>query len=564
MFTCCAKTILLIVGLLLLTCLIFAEQTLFINKIIFEGLDSVPAEDIAKSLNLPSKQIYEPELSNVIKERVQNYLTQKGFYFAQIEQTDNIPLDNSKVNLVFNVKEGFSGFLSEVRFSGNRYFSSDKIKQLIDLNTKNRVHINQIPGIINKILSLYTARSYLFAQVKLDTLSVKNDKLIAVINIEEGPLFKPDKYTFIGNKITRDNTILRISGLAQTKQFTPDKLTQAENNLLNKTYIKTCRIVPLDGKTLGIEIEETKMTKAEGVMGINTDPITQKRNINGLINLQFLNLWGTDRAINLYWKSLKLYRLLEISYHESGIKDYPFAADIHMQRAQQDSAWIRLKAELSIYYYILNHKIGSDIYTETLYSDSRDTTVIDTRYFNAALFWEYSKTDYDLNPSTGNQIRIKSGWIFTKTSDDNETTPIAEIDVMNYLPVSSKLVYSFGLHYREISDHNARLYEQYKMGGFKSLRGYNEEAFSSWRLGWINNEIRYLMTRDSRMYLLFDMGLLQLNPDKAKTDLIGTGIGLSLKTRIGLMSVSYALSASNKQISKLNSGMIHMGLVSSF
>lgn len=559
-----SKTILIILCFLFFGCLAFAEQSLILNKVILEGLSSIPAEDVIKNLNLQPKQIYEPQLSNFIIEQIQYYLTQKGLYFAQIKQTDIIPLDNFKVNLVFHIEEGYSGKLSDIRFSGNRYFSSDKLNQLIDLNDKRQIQLNQIPDIMNKILNLYTSRSYLFVQVKLDSLTIENERLLAVIGIDEGPVFKPDKYNFTGNKITKNGTILRITGLAQTKQFTPEKLIQAENNVLKKAYIKDCKIIPLDGRTLSIEISEDKMTKAEGVIGITTDPITKKRNFTGLINLQFLNLWGTDRAINLYWKSLKAYRLLELSYHESGLKDYPFAADVHLQRAQQDSAWIRLKVNLRIYYNHLSYKLGSDVYTATLYSDSQDSTIIDTRYYNVSLFGEYSKTDYDPNPSIGSQARIKSGWILSNAENESKTIPINEIDVVTYLPVMRKFVYSLGLHFREISNHNAKLYEQYKMGGFNSLRGYNEEAFSSWRLGWANSELRYLMTRNSRVFLLFDVGVLQLSQSRIKTDLIGTGIGLSLKTRIGIMSVSYALAISNERISDIKSGMLHMGLVSSF
>jgi len=548
-----------------------AAENLLLDKIVLNGLTTISPSDVIKSLNFAPQQVYEQELIPLVKERLQDYFVQKGYYFVQIEHTDIIPDGKNRITLVFNITEGQNGYLTDLRFSGNKYFTSDKLRQLLDLGTINKIRMTALPELQNRILSLYTSRGYLFTQVKLDSLTATDKQLSAVINIDEGPLFKMEKYKFSGNKITRTNTLLRISGLAQTRLITPEILVQAENNLLQKQYIKDCQITPLDAATLGIEIEEAKMTKAEGVFGLATNPNSQKRNLNGYINIQFLNLWGTDRALSLYWKKLKTdYQVLELSYHEAGFYKYPVAGDLAFQRAKQDSsassaALTRMKTEIQLYYNSLYHKLGTALYTETLYPDARDSVgVVKTTYRNVSLFWEYKKTDYAPNPTSGNMFKIKSGWLFSKTQEQNKTTPINELDYHTYLPLAHKFVFAFSGHYREISDSKVKDYEQYKLGGFNSIRGYNEAAFSSWRLGWINTELRYLLSRDSRVYLLVDDGFLQQESDKIKTDLWGVGVGFSLQTKLGVMSINYALSITNKQLSNLNAGLLHIGLDSSF
>jgi outer membrane protein assembly factor BamA len=545
---------------------LLTAQSLKINKIILEGNQTVSTDELIKTLNLTKNSVYEPELGKDIILRLQEILAGKGYYFATVKLKDIIPLDSTRVNLVYSIEEGFSGVLSEVRFSGNQYYSERKLKQLLDITEYSQLTLTGLPGLMERTLSLYTSRGYLFAQVQMDTLLALGDSLAAVIGITEGPLFKAKKYYITGNKVTRQDTVIRISGLNQFAVITPDAIAVAEDNLRRKEYISECRIEPLDESALGIAIKEGRMTKVEGVFGLTTDPVSNKQNLNGFINLQFLNLWGTDRAISLYWKSLKSNsRLLELTYHESGFNAYPIAGDLLFQRAQQDSAWIRIKAQISLYYQYFSHMFGTELYSENLYPDSPDSTLYEkTRYYNASLFWEYAKTDYAPNPSVGSQVRIKSGWLFRDSQTKSGSIPVNEIDAIAYHQLKGRVVMSAGLHYREISDPHATFYEQYKMGGFKSLRGYAEDSFSGWRLGWVNLELRYLMARDSRVYLLFDSGLLQTENKNVRADLSGIGAGISNKTRLGIISISYALSIMGKRLSNWNSGMLHMGLSGSF
>jgi outer membrane protein assembly factor BamA len=558
--------LILILLLLSLWSQVFAADNLILEKVELTGLATIPTSEVIKSLNLQPQQVYDSELIPLIKERLNEYFVQKGYYFVRIEHTDIIPVGNKKVTLVFKIIEGQTGYLTDIKFNGNKYFTSDKLIQLLELPPFNQIKLTGLPGLQSNILNLYTSRGYLFAQVKLDSLTAAPNRLTAVLTIDEGPLFTAEKYKFSGNKITKANTLLRISGLSQAQRLTPDIISQAENNLLQKQYIKDCTIVPLDAETLGIEITESKMTKIEGVAGLATNQDNNKRNLNGYINIQFLNLWGTDRALALYWKRLRSdYQILELSYHESGINKYPVAGDISFQRTIQDSAWIKMKTEVQIYYNSLYHKLGTAFSSETLYPDSPDSLSLKkTDYRNASLFWEYNKSDYAPNPTAGNMFKIKSGFVFSSASDTTKTIPINEIDGFVFIPLKQRFVLAVGIHYREISDSNAKVYEQYKLGGFHSIRGYNEDAFSSWRLGWINMELRYLMSKDSRIYFLLDDGFLQLDKSEVKTDLWGTGIGCSFKTKLGVMSVSYALSITDKRLAGLNEGLLHIGLDSSF
>jgi outer membrane protein assembly factor BamA len=555
-----------LLSILIITNLSCETNELIVNKIEFVGLTSLTNAEAQKALNLSPLQPFQPELIDVIKSRTLSALSDKGIYFASIEKVDIIPAGIDKVTILVYVMENIPTDKAELRIVGNRYFSEAKIFQLLNIRTPQSIKLQDLPKLEQGILKLYTDRAFLFASVSLDSLRMAEDKLIATVRIEEGPLFKLNKLRVTGNKVTKERTIIKIAGISYIQQFTPDALTQAEDNLLKKAYIKTCRITPLDASTLNINVEEDKMTLAQGVLGISTNPQTKKREFSGIVNFDFLNLWGTDRALSLYWKKLKSsYQMLELKYHESGWENYPYSGDVAFQRIEQDSAWISLKAELSVYYNSLYYKLGSYVNSETLYPASSDSTAIDqTSYNRLGLLYDYTKIDYTPNPTQGYRFQAKTGWMFSRTESKSKTVPTFELDYSNYLTLRPKVVNAISLHYREISDANAQNHEQYKMGGFNSLRGYNEDVFSSYRLGWINWELRYLLERDSRFFLLLDYGVFQEADKSLKSDIWGGGMGFALKTKVGVLGISYALAYIDNQLKDINSGMLHIGLESSF
>jgi hypothetical protein len=49
-----------------------------------------------------------------------------------------------------------------------------------------------------------------------------------------------------------------------------------------------------------------------------------------------------------------------------------------------------------------------------------------------------------------------------------------------------------------------------------------------------------------------------------KADIWGGGMGFALKTKVGVLGISYALAYIDNQLKDINSGMLHIGLESSF
>ena len=560
------KHVLILLCLMLGTCFLRAEQTPIVAAVELTGVDKSLSAFVVARLQPVSHMPFESALIPQLQDAIANALKEKGFWFAKVGKPEIMPLEEYALKLVFAVETGPVAVISRLGFAGNRYFSEAKLRQLLYLGNETNLPLEGLSRLQAQILDLYTSRGYLFARVQTDSLVLTDTGIAAWLRIEEGKPLSVRKYRFSGNKVTSANTLLKVSGLGSARQIIPAVLSQAEGNLLRKPYIKSCHITPLDEQTLDIAIEEGNMSRAEGLLGLSTNQLNQKNSLSGYLKLDFLNLWGTDRALNLVWKQLKAgNQSVSLTYHESGLSRLPAAADLILTRTEQDSQWISLKAQFSAYYQTLFQKSGLAYQTETLTPAAQSSALTETvRYQRVEAFWNYQQLDYSPNPSQGYAASLKYGLQNKSSGSCQKTKPVSEFDVETFIPLHKRITGALALHGRQILDRHATVYEQYKMGGFQSLRGYYEDEFASWRLGWLNTELRYLLSRDTRVYLLLDEGVFASSDNDYKYDLWAVGLGISIRTKIGIMRINYALPYRDKRFANMGSGLIHLGLDSYF
>ena len=107
-----------------------------------------------------------------------------------------------------------------------------------------------------------------------------------------------------------------------------------------------------------------------------------------------------------------------------------------------------------------------------------------------------------------------------------------------------------------------QLSDHFWFGGFGSLRGYRENQFHGTTVSWINLEYRFIVGRNSRVFLFSDWGFYQYEEATGiKNDILpGYGVGIRFDTPLGIMGVDYGLGRGDT----FSTGKIHFGLINSF
>lgn len=142
-----------------------------------------------------------------------------------------------------------------------------------------------------------------------------------------------------------------------------------------------------------------------------------------------------------------------------------------------------------------------------------------------------------------------------------------------YLPVRTRHVAVWGGEGSFLSSEAYDVSDLFRIGGARSLRGYGEEQFRGHAVGRTFAEWRYLLERDSFLFLFFDLGTHAVPPAKRTLNAVvggsvgeggwslhlGYGFGLQFASEAGIFSVSLALNPDEGLGAKVHVG-ISLGL----
>ncbi|MCK5052129.1 MAG: hypothetical protein KAS53_10435 [Candidatus Cloacimonetes bacterium] len=536
---------------------VFLNAELRIGEIKFEGNKLISDKDLSTSVSSSTGSIFNQALLNKDAKHISDYYSRKGLYNIKVHAPQIITNSPTRIDVIFQIEELSEILITNISFMGNSYITDSK---LLSILPKRDLTLLELAGSLKTLAEFYADNGFLFADVKLDSLLNNNEQITAFIKIDEGKFCQFTEYKFKGNKTTRNETLIRISRLASIKNITPATLQQAANNIRQKRYIKNCELIPLDHNKLLFQVEEDRMSLISGILGYDNSKDGNNR-ITGWIDLEFMNLYGTDRSLALNWQHLSAdISSIELKYHESGFLRYPINADLLVYRQEVDSTYIRSKFESEIYYYDLYNRYGLFFGMEDIFPGSRKSAIIERSTFNKlGVLWDMTALDNILNPSSGTQSYLKYYYIFNSVDEENISKQAVEIKWAKYFDVGKQFVLGFGVNANVIENKQLTEFEVYELGGAKSLRGFNENVFSGYRVGWSDLELRYLFGRNSRLFAFGAYGYVE-NLIYKYSDLFSFGFGLRTQTKIGLLGIDYGLGIQNGEMRNPLDGIIHIGI----
>lgn len=166
-------------------------------------------KDALSQMNIASGLVLdEADLARAEKEIESQYLSH-GKYTANVK-AELVPLSNNRVNLNFHIQEGRISRINEIKFIGNRIFSSEILYEEISSKVTNylswwnkddRYSKQILSGDLEKIRSYYMDRGYLDFKIISSIVSIsKNRKNVYIsITVDEGVKYNIGKIYVTGN-----------------------------------------------------------------------------------------------------------------------------------------------------------------------------------------------------------------------------------------------------------------------------------------------------------------------------------------------------------------------------
>lgn len=166
---------------------------------------------------------------------------------------------------------------------------------------------------------------------------------------------------------------------------------------------------------------------------------------------------------------------------------------------------------------------------------------------NASVVWAgtgvvLDSRDFPPNPRSGIRLSAltKVGNRSTGSAGPSVVTHV-EFGLTGILPLGRSLAWSNSVGLRVLYSAAALTpVELYTLGGPGTVRGYNEDEFTSARLGWFSTELRYSLDRTSSVFPFLDVGAYQDSLGWHEEP--GYGAGTRVATQVGVLGLDYGIS----------------------
>lgn len=478
-----------------------------------------------------------------------------GYYTLSAKKTED-----RKCSYTINKGKQYKNFIIEgEKLNSYKTLKYDSKKNIF-LTTNFEKHLQYIKDSLNK-------NGELFSKINIQPKGYKNGLAIIEILIEKEKKRTIDNIKFIGYNNFPPH--IKKDLLNKFKFANQTNIKLIENELSRLNFTKTTSSPKLsftkDSTTLFIYTKKLNQSYFNGLIGFGNNE-ENKLKVEGNIEINLKNVFNRLENINLNWQSgpNKSQQLETKTIFPSLFKSkLGFSSNLSLRK--QDSTYIRtewnngLSYNISQDHYISGtFNLASSSYIETENEPNKD--------FNKSGFginYQFSNSNNTILKE--NKTHLSLSTILWKLKNQNKTTNQTELSYI--ISRQQRILKNHFLFLsikgeNLIQESNNLANDSYLIGGFNSIRGFNQNSIPTNAYNSLN--IAYRFIPNNKIYFeLFNDNTSTKYLSKKNT-FHALGIGTSLKTRFGFFSINYATSLQKNTSFSFSNSKIHIGLKNLF
>lgn len=507
-------------------------------------------------------------------------------------------------------------------------FIGDKFFWILNLdsvpgNVLSALHLKRNPSVVTGLeypevrkleegmLNFYENTGYPFAKINSETNRIDSNKIFTTLKIQTGSSYPIDSIRVFGKVKISNRFLQHYLGISDGDLYNKNQLSQINKRLADLPYLK--QQSPWDlmmlgsGATINLYLEPRRSSEVNALIGfLPGNSITGKTKITADVRLNLRNALAGGETILLNWQQIQAQSpRLDLGYNQPYLFNTPYGIDFSFGMLKQDSAWLSINGRLgvqyfwsanqsfSVFYQIKNsYLLQGGIDTLRVIQTHQLPSSIDVRSGTAGVSFALDNTNYKLNPRRGTttNITVGAGIKNVRPSDDilnlkDPANPTFDFKSLYDTIKQKSYVFSFvgsGAHYFPVAkagvvklagsagwlqSPQVYLNELFRIGGYRLLRGFDEESIYADRYGVTTAEYRYLTGVNSFLFGFLDLGFThsKLNNATFSNSYQSVGIGIELETKAGMLNLSYAIGKRNDIKFDLRSASkIHFGYINYF
>lgn len=572
--------------LFMATVAVFSFEKMVVHRVEIEGNKRFSKQKIMKLMDVKLNEhlpMFWPEKS--FKALYEAYHLE-GYYFVKVDSFDFKPnKDSTQVNLFLSLNEGEPLSIRKLNLNVSDYILEKYLKDQLSIEENRIFNSNQLTNDIEYMLDYLQNNGYPLAKITLDSTYIAPPAIDLFLHVDLGAEITLSEIHFQGNKYTNPDYLIRETRLKPGELFRYKSLNQARDHLSRLSIFKKVedpKIYFYENKAhVTYLVEEGNASIMDGVLGYIPPKSNEKKGtVTGRLQFEFRNILGTGRFLEAYWEKKDKYsQAMRFGFEEPWIFGYPCHAGFQFSQEIRDTTYLEREWRVPLVYApFTSLKFSLEGGQRSVLPDSVGSLVYNvpkSQMSFLSLRLQYNTFDDLLNPrkgvfyhtlfTLGRKMNLGPDYLIESLNiKDKVEDRRIEIDVETIFPIFQRQALFLGLHGVEVKSEGPFIpvSDQIRLGGAKTLRGYEEDFFRGTLVTWLNSEYRYFIGRQSRAFVFFDAGYFQRKETEhwIRQTKLGYGFGIRLETRLGLLGIDYGLGESDAPLQ----GKIHVGMVNRF
>ena len=537
------------------------------------------------------------------------------------KETDSLQLNNRIDRVIYKLKS--SGYLlaqldSVVQdsftrkiylYKGPKFawisFRSKDAKQSEKFERKNLEEWHQWS---DEKISSDVVNGYPFSKIKLHQPFVSGDTLHAEIIYERGPFIKFGPSDQRKGKLIAPRYLERMSNVRMGYAYNQKYIEDAGDRLSQLPFMEM-QYPPMvhflgDQAMVWFFLKKKPSNKFDFLLGLNSSSpgSSQKYRITGEATVELWNSFKIGERILLHYENL-----VEQSPRLNFLADFPYLRFLPVgfygsfDLVKFRNEFVNLQSQLRIKYLInASQEAGVLMHINRSYVLQTDSIFIknnlrlpsslDFSFLSYGFYYQLNQLDYRISPTKGwsMEAQIRGGnKKFRESSnilryDSPEGRLQMQYDSLNdaglQLNSQFKSAYYWNIAKRQVIKAGMQGFmiftkgkvlqnELFRIGGFRNLRGFDDDSYSSSAYLISTLEYRFLLDRNSFLQLFADHAYMEVISQNVINDwdhYLGIGAGIQFQTKAGAFVLQLAVGKRPGDGFDFSATKVHFGYSSLF
>ncbi|MDQ8004607.1 MAG: BamA/TamA family outer membrane protein [Pedobacter sp.] len=560
----------------------FAQQGYQLNIVLPEN-----AKSLSKSISLP-KEIKDSITVYKEAEKVLSQLQFKGYLLAEITA------------LNFQEKEVLVTIQPNQQYQWVNLAAGNlplTVQQAVGFRERNYwqtpFNTQSLSQLFENLLRYYESSGYPFASVNLEQISFEGAKISATINAKANQKMLFDTIQVVGNAQIAQKYIQSYLSIKSGAAYSERLVNQVENRLRELPFLEVVKPLEIsfsnEKALVRIFVNKKNANQFDGIVGLQQNGSTGKTQLVGNLKLNLQNAFKRGEQLNFNYQGLAgRSQLLDVKAVVPHLLNTDFGLNPSLYLYKQDSSFLNVDTKLGFNYllkgnnsfqFFVENRSTRLSSVEAYQNATALPSILDANTIFYGLGLNMENLDYRYNPQKGYSINADIA-VGNKKIRRNAAIPenLYQAVPMNstsyrwfsqinyYVPLAKQLVFTVANQTGVLSGKYLLENEVFRLGGQRSLRGFNELSLLANAYTYGNAEVRYLLEQNSFLFAFYNQAYLKYKTAQLNySDFpMGFGAGVNFETNLGILSITYALGKQKNNPLNLRQGKIHFGITALF